>query len=569
MSKNVCEVLLEIIADAGVEFIFTIPGGAINEMVEALRKQDKIKLIHVRHEEAGAFAASAIAKLTGKLTVCMGTSGPGAIHLLNGLYDAKHDHVPVLAISGQVDTEYKGLEAHQEVAFEQLFDGVAVYNQTLVHAGQMPRIAEEAVRMALYHKGVAHISLPRNIAGQSVPNADARTHSLYEKPLQIPVGYDLDKAATLLNEHEKITILAGQGARDARMQLHELAKKLNAPIIKALNGKDILPDDDAYSVGGLGLLGTRPAVKAMENCDLLIMVGTSFPYYEYYPEDNIPAIQIDLDGTQIGKRFPVQVGLVGDSRSTLEALLPLIHQKKDDSFLKDRQSEMSVWRKQMSDNANRTDMPIHPQLVAAAIDKVAADNAIYCVDTGNVTVWATRQLRIRGTQRFTLSGGLASMGYGLPAAIGAKLTFPDRQVFAIVGDGGFTMLIGDLATAVHYKLPIVIVVFNNHKLGMIQLEQEVMGYPEYATHMHNPDFAATAIAFGAQGERITRPEDVEPALRRAMAANGSYVLDMEVKPSELAMPPRIEAKQAIGMAKAKIREVLFGEGDNIILTEAQ
>jgi pyruvate oxidase len=557
MSKNISEVLLEVLANAGVEYIFSIPGAGINEVVEAIRTQDKIKIIHVRHEEAGAFAASAYAKLTGKLAACMGTSGPGAIHLLNGLYDAKHDHAPVIAISGQVETQYLGTETHQEVNLHLLFESVSVYNQIIRSADQMPQIVETACRMALHNRGVSHLILSSNIASKEVSQPELRTNFLYEKPTISPSEEALQKAAELLNKSEKVTILAGIGAQNAATELLQIAEILKAPIIKALRGKDILPDEHPYCVGGLGLLGTKPAVKAINKCDCFIMVGTDFSYTEFYPE-NTPAIQIDIDGTQIGKRYSVEVGLEGDAAETLSLLVQYLTPKENSSFLADIQRDMKDWWKMMDKDEKSDEVPVRPQAVAAAISFVANDDAIFCCDTGAVTVWGARNLRIRGKQKFTLSGGLASMAYGLPASIAAKLAFPNRQVIALVGDGGFAMLMGDFLTAVQYKLPIVVVVFNNHKLGLIQMEQEVMGYPEFQTELHNPNFAAFAEACGGLGERITTSEQLIPSITRALASGQPYILDVEINPEQLTMPPKIEINQALNYARAKVRE-FFGQ----------
>lgn len=559
MSKNISEVLLEVMANAGIEYIFSIPGAGINDVVEAIRTQDKIKMIHVRHEETGAFAASAYAKLTGKLAACMGTSGPGAIHLLNGLYDAKHDHAPVIAISGQVETQYLGTETHQEVNLHLLFEGVSVYNQIIRSADQMSQIVETACRMALHKRGVSHLILSTNIASKEVSQPELRTNFLYNKSKISPSAEALQKAAELLNKSEKVTILAGIGAQNAVTELLQLAELLKAPIIKALRGKDILPDEHPYCAGGLGLLGTKPAVKAINKCDCFIMVGTDFSFSEFYPE-NTPAIQIDIEGTQLGKRYPVEVGLEGDAAETLALLIKYLTPKDNSSFLTDIQQEMKDWWKMMEKDETSEELPIRPQAVAAAISFAANDDAIFCCDTGAVTVWGARNLRIRGKQKFTLSGGLASMAYGLPASIAAKLAFPNRQVIALVGDGGFAMLMGDFLTAVQYKLPIVVVVFNNHKLGLIQMEQEVMGFPEFQTELHNPDFAAFAEACGGLGERVTKPEQLIPSITRALASGEPYILDVEINPEQLTMPPKIEVNQALNYARAKVRE-FFGQGN--------
>lgn len=559
MAKNVCEVLLEVLANAEVKYIFGIAGGAINTLMEAIRKQDKIKLIQVRHEEAGAFAASAIGKLTGGLGVCMGTSGPGAIHLLNGLYDAKHDHAPVLAISGQAETRHQGVEYLQDVRLDRLFSDVAVYSTEIKNPQQMPRVAEEACRAALNYKGVAHLILPSDIAQMEVPDAEMQSAFFESATTQLPSVDDMQKAAKMLAEAGKVMILAGDGARDGATVLLQLAEKLKSPIIKALRGKDIIPDTHPYCLGGLGLLGTTPAVNAINSCDLLLIVGTDFPYFDFYPQKTL-AIQIDIDPKQIGKRIPVALGLAGDAQQVLSELVKLVSPKEDSTFLENAQKEMKEWWKDLAKAEDSKDEPIHPQAVADAIGKLASEDAIFCCDTGNVTVWAARSLKIDHQQSFTISGGMASMGYGLPAAIGAKLTFPHRQVFAVCGDGGFTMLMCDFLTAVQYELPIVVVIFNNGKLGMIQMEQEAMGYPEYGIQLKNPDFALFAQACGGLGETVKKAEQLEESLQRAIQSNKPYILDVHVNPEELTMPPKIDMHLAFDFAKAKVRE-FFGQGD--------
>jgi len=557
--KNVCDVILEVLADAGVKYIFGIPGGVINAMVDAIRRQDIIKMIHVRHEEAGAFAASAQAKLSGKLAVCMGTSGPGAIHLLNGLYDAKLDRAPVLAITGQVETRFEGSDYHQEVNLLSLFENVAIYNQQVESGEQMPRIIEQAVRAAYYHKGVAHISLPMDVARQKVSRPEYRTKLLSEQPAMIPPPQYIREAAAYLNTCSKITILAGIGAKHATTQLEEVARILKAPIVKALRGKDILPDAHPYCIGGLGLLGTKPGYEAVRDCDCLFMIGTDFPYVEFLPE-KLKVIQIDIDGTQLGKRVPVEVGLWGDAASTLAALIPQLHPHENDDFLETSRAHMKTWRSSLATFETSGDLPLHPQALAACISKYAESDAIYCCDTGNVTVWAARNIMIRDQQKFTLSAGLASMAFGMSAAMGAKLLYPDKQVIALCGDGGFAMLMADFLTAVKYDIAIVVVVFNNHKLGMIQAEEEVMGIPEFEVYQHNCDFAEYAKICGGDGLKLMGPTGLEDAVKKALISKKPFILDVEVNAEELPYPPHTEIEQAFGFLKAKVKEYM-GEGE--------
>jgi pyruvate oxidase len=558
-SKNVCDVILEVLGDAGVKYIFGIPGGVINTMVDAIRKQDRIQMIHVRHEEAGAFAASAQAKLSGKLAVCMGTSGPGAIHLLNGLYDAKLDYAPVLALTGQVETKFQGSDYHQEINVLSLFDDVSVFSQEVLSPEQLPLLIEEAVRASYHFRGVSHITMPMDVVSQTVPHPEHRNKPPFARPSIVPHKSDILNAAECLNASGKIAILAGIGARHAAAELVEVAGILKAPIVKALRGKDILPDDHMYCIGGLGLLGTKPGYHAMDQCDCILIVGSDFPYIEFLPKHK-KVVQIDINSYQIGKRLPVEVGLAGDAALTLAELMPLLIPKTDDSFLKGAMKNMEAWRKELEVFENSDDEPIHPQALAACISKYAADDAIYCVDTGNVTVWAARNIRIRGTQRFTVSGGLASMAFGMSAAIGAKLLYPEQQVIALCGDGGFAMLMADFLTAVKYNIAIVVVVFNNHKLGMIQAEEEVMGIPEFEVFQHNCDFAEYAKICGGDGLKLKDPALLDMAVQHALASGKPFILDVEVNPAELPYPPKIMAEQAFGFAKAKIKE-FFGEGE--------
>jgi thiamine pyrophosphate-dependent acetolactate synthase large subunit-like protein len=551
---NVCEALLDILADYGVKYIFGIPGDAINELIEAIRKQDKISFIHVMHEEAGAFAASAQAKLTGELAVCAGTAGPGGIHLLNGLYDAKMDHAPVLAITGQVETSMIGTAYHQEVDLQVLFADVADFNQTIIDPAQMPEVATLAIQTALSKKGVAHISLPSNVAALKVPDYKKQKQIIYSRALVRPCGEDLQKAAELINQSSSPCILAGIGAKKAAEELLQFAGLIKAPIIKALRGKDILPDVHPYVLGGIGLLGTEPAMKAVKNCDLFIIIGSDFPYHDFYPAANVPTIQIEREAQQVGRRHPVDVALIGDAKLTLSELVQLVENKPDDSFLKESQRHMQDWLDREDEIELSKENPIHPQALARCIGDRINENAIITCDTGAVTVWGARNLRIRPGQLFTVSGGLASMGFGLPAAIGAQLLFPERQVVALCGDGGFSMLMADFATAVKYDLNIKVFIFNNSKLGLIQMEQEAHGNPEHETSLNNPDFAAFAIGCGGEGFTVKNTENLDEVIGKVLASGKASVVNVYVNPGELTWPPKVTFSEAINYTKAKITE---------------
>ena len=552
-SKNVSQILVDTLHAYGVEYVFGIPGDAINSLTNAIRKHEHMKFIQVRHEESGAFAAAAIAKLTGKLSVCLGTAGPGAIHLLNGLYDAKLDRAPVLAITGQVETQYTGKDYYQEIDTYSLFEDVSCFNKIVVNPDQMPYLAIHACQTALARKGVAHINIPVDIASKKAGGGEMRHVFKNTQELAPPEAY-LSEAAQLLQKHEKIALLVGVGARGARRELDQLSRLLNAPIVKTVRAKDVIPDDHPHVTGGLGLLGTTPSVEAIQECDLLMMVGTDFPYFEFYPEKEIPAIQIDIDPYQIGKRYPVACGLVGHVRPTLEKLIPLLTQKKENEYLSKLQDSVKKYFESEAKEEESSKEPLHPQALAKAIGKHASDDAIFVCDTGAVTLWGARNLHIRQQQQFTLSSDLASMAYGLPASIGIQLTHPGRQVIAMVGDGGFAMLMADFITAVKYKLPVKIIVFNNSKLGIIQMEQEVAGYPEHETALQNPDFAAFAEICGGKGFRAESLDEVNNVLQLAYQHSGPCVVDVAVNPEERTMPPEIKVKQAWGYGMAKMKE---------------
>ena len=553
VSMTVSDILLKVLAAHGVEHLFGIPGDAINDVTEAVRKQDAIRFIGVRHEEAGALAASVQAKLTGRLAACMGTSGPGAIHLLNGLYDARLDHAPVIAITGQVATGFIGTEAHQEVRLERLFSDVAVYSQTVTTAAQVPDVFLEACRAAVVHRGVAHVSIPTNVSGLRATFDDDQRLKTAAAGKISPAIADCAAAVELINDSERIVILAGIGCAGCQAELIAFAEAVQAPIVRSLKAKEVIDDDHPLCAGGLGMLGGKPAVKAMDECDLLIMIGTDFPYQDFYPK-SARTIQIDWEPTRIGRRHPVDIGLVAHAGPTLAALTERVAKSETGSFLKAIQAEMTQWRENRDQDEISDSTPIAPPRVLKALSDAAPDDTIFIADTGTATAWAARHLRIRPGQRFTLSGGLATMAIGLPGAIGAQLAYPNRRVVAIVGDGAFSMLIGDLVTAVRYELPVVIVVLNNAKLGFITLEQEAKGLPDWGTDITNPDFTALAEACGALGISVTDPGDLNAALEQAFDARRPVVVNVSVDPDALIMPPKIELSQAMKFGMAKIRE---------------
>jgi pyruvate dehydrogenase (quinone) len=559
MSRTAADVLIEGIIEWGVDTVFGLPGDGINGIMEALRtRQDRVRFIQVRHEEAAAFMACAYAKYTGRLGCCLATSGPGGIHLLNGLYDAKLDQAPVLAITGQTYSDLKGSKFQQEVNMTLLFEDVSVYNQEVINPEQVAMLADAACRHALNNRGVAHITFPvdyqeKEPTGKgTMHKVEGHTTSRWSPPTNVPPEDELKLAALILNQAKKPVILVGQGALGAGAEVIEVADRLGAPVVKALLGKAVLPDDHPLTTGGLGLLGTTPSQEAMEQADALLIIGSSFPYMEYLPKpDRARGVQIDDKPDRIGLRFPVEVGLVGDAKPTVAALSRFVERKEDRSFLEQAQKGMQEWWELMRTRAMRDDVPIKPQRVAWELSELAAGDAIISTDSGTITTWIARQFRIRGTQKFSCSGTLATMAPGLPYAIAAKVAFPERQSIAFVGDGGFTMLMMEFLTAVKYNLPVVVVIIKNNTLGQIKWEQIVfLGNPEYGCELHNPDFAKYAEACGGLGITVERPEEIRPALERALASGRPSIVEVVVDPFEPPMPPKVSVEQALHFAEA-------------------
>ena len=560
---TVADLLTDRLIDWGVDTVFSLPGDGINGIFEALRqRQDKIKLIQVRHEEAAAFAACGYSKYSRRLGVCLATSGPGGIHLLNGLYDAKFDGQHVLAITGHTFHDLIGTHYQQDVDLDKLFMDVAAYNQRIMGPAHVINVVDEAIKTALARRTVAHITIPKDMqewsdgdSQRSPANVPEHSADLYQDALPLPPQILLHKAADLINAGNKVAILAGRGCLNAREAVLQLAEKVGGPIIKPLLGKAVVPDDSLYTTGGIGLLGTAPSQEALEECDTLIIAGSSFPYIEFYPKPGqARAVQIDIDPTRIGLRHPVEIGLIGQCRDVLKALLPLIQTKKDRSFLEKAQQRMKKWNELMERRGTRADMPLKPQVVARHLNTRLADDAIICCDTGSVTTWAARHIQMKGTMQFSASGTLASMGNGLPYAIGASVAYPGRQVVCFAGDGGFTMLMGELATAVKYNLPIKVIIIKNNVLGMIKWEQIAFeGNPQFGVQLQPIDFAAYARACGAPGFTIQEPAQVDDVLRQAFAEPGPAVVEAVVDPHEPPLPGKITTDQAWHFVEALAR----------------
>lgn len=556
---NVADVILDVLAEAGVRQVFGIPGDAINDVVDSIRRRDDVNFVLVAHEEAGALAASAQGKLTGGLAACVGTAGPGAIHLLNGLYDAKHDGAAVVAITGQVERRFMHSDYHQEVDLEALFADACVFNATVTSVEQMPDLIVRACRAALARRGVAHLSIPSDLMSETVPAPHRRGQLSSPRAHVAPDPGSLDQAAELLGTSQQVTILAGIGCRGATTELIDLSLALKAPIVRSLRAKELIRDDHPLSLGGHGLLGTRPASDAIAECEVLLVIGSDFPYSDFYPE-HAEVIQIDIDPERIGGRHPVAVGIAADARLAIQGLLERVDRDREADFLQLHQESMLRWLSKQSARELDESDPIRPQRVARLIGELAGDGAIFACDTGAVTIWGARHLALCGDARFTLSAGLGTMGYGLPAAIGAQLAYSGRRVVALVGDGSMQMLLGEFLTAVANQLPLTVVVFNNHKLGLIQLEQEASGYPESETRLPRLDFGAFAELAGGKGWRVQHAHELETALRAAFETEAPCIVDVHVNPEELALPPRVEVHQALGFMRAKAKEFL-GMGD--------
>ncbi len=561
MANTAADILLDTIHDWGVEVIFGLPGDGINGIIEGLRQREKqIRFIQVRHEESAAFMACAYAKYTGKLGVCLATSGPGGIHLLNGLYDAKLDGQPVLAITGHHFHDLIDTHAQQDVNLDRLFADVAVYNTRIMGASHVENVADLACRTALSYRGVAHINFPVDLQEQtggerSKRNIPAHTSHAQGRRARIPLEADVRRAAEILNAGKRVAILCGQGALQATAQLEEVASLLGAPIIKALLGKAAVPDDSPYTTGAIGLLGTKPSQEALEDCDTILMVGTSFPYIEFLPKPGqARGVQIDLDPARIGLRYPVEVGLVGDSSDTLAALLPSLERKEDRSFLDRAQAGMKKWWSLMEEVGTRKDKPMKPQVVAWELGRRIADDAIVSCDSGTIATWFARQIPVRRGQMYSLSGTLASMANGLPYAIAAQVAYPERQCIAFVGDGGFSMLMAEFVTAVKYQLPIKVIIIKNNSLGMIKWEQMVfLGNPEFGCELQPINFAAFAQACGGIGMTIEDPEQCGSVIDQALAAEGPVIVEAIVDPFTPPAPAKITMEQAAHFAQSLAR----------------
>ncbi len=565
MAKRVADLLVETIAGAGVERVYGLCGDSLNGITDAIRTHKKIQWVHVRHEETAAFAAGAEAHLTGSLAVCAGSCGPGNLHLINGLYDCQRSRVPVLAIAAQIPSNEIGSGYFQETRPEHLFAQCSHYCETVSHPDQMPRVLEIAIQTAIARRGVSVVSIPGDVALQAATVESPRLHFPPPKPTVCPSEHEIQSLARVLNGSKKITIFGGAGCAGAHAELITLAGKLNAPIVHALRGKEFIEYDNPFDVGLTGLLGFSSGHHAMMNCDLLLMLGTDFPYQQFFPKD-ATIVQIDIRGEQLGRRTKVDYGFVGDIKTTLGALLPKLEQNTSDEHVKTSVEHYRKTRKGLDELATPGSgkTPIHPQYAVRMLDELAAEDAIFTCDVGTPTVWAARYLTMNGKRRLLGSFNHGSMANALPQAIGAQATYPGRQVVTLSGDGGLAMLMGDLLSLRQLKTPVKIVVFKNDSLAFVELEMKAAGIVDFGTDLENPDFAKLAEAAGVLGLTVGSADEVRPMIAEALRHDGPALVQVPVSRQELSMPPTITLEQVKGFSLFTLKAVMSGRGDEII-----
>ena len=565
MAKRVADLLVDVLSGAGVRRIYGVSGDSLNGITDSIRTRGQFEWVHLRHEETAAFAAGAEAHLTGKLAVCAGSCGPGNLHLINGLYDCHRSRVPVLAIAAQIPSTELGSGYFQETHPEQLFAQCSHYCELVSQPEQMPRVLEIAMQTALSRRGVAVIALPGDVALRDAAEETPRLHFSESQTSVCPCDDEIDVLADLLNRAKRITILGGAGCAGAHEELVELASKLQAPIVHAMRGKEFIEYDNPFDVGMTGLLGFSSGYHAMMNCDVLLMIGTDFPYQQFFPKE-ATIVQIDIRGEQIGRRSKVDYGLVGDTKSTLKALLPKLLQNSYEIHLEESLGKYREARKGLDDLAkcDSCEAPIHPQYVARVLDQLAADDAIFTCDVGTPTIWAARYLTMNGKRRILGSFNHGSMANALPQAIGAQISHPGRQVISMSGDGGFAMLMGDLLTLRQHDLPVKLIVFRNDSLAFVELEMKAAGILDYGTSLHNPDFAKIAEGAGLIAFKAETPEQVEPVIAEALRYDGPALVEVLVSRQELSMPPTITYEQVKGFSLFMLKAVLNGRGDEII-----
>lgn len=563
--KTVGDVVIDTLADVGVRRIYGVVGDSLNGITEPLRRKGSIQLVHTRHEEVAAFAAGAEAQLTGSLAVCAGSSGPGNLHLINGLFDAHRSGAPVLAIAAHIPSAEIGSSYFQETHPEILFKECSHYCELVSNPEQIPRVLDIAIQTAISRRGVAVLVLPGDIAFQEAP--DVRRPS-WMKPIEsivVPADAELDHLAAILNRAERVTLLCGSGCACAHRQLLALCEVLKSPVVHAIRGKAFVEYDNPFDVGMTGLIGFSSGYYAMLGCDVLLMLGTNFPYRQFYPEDAAIA-QIDIRPENLGRRCRLELGLVGDVGATIDALLPKLEAKANRTYLDHALKHYRQAREGLDELAvgKPGEKPIHPQYLTKMLNDLAAPDAVFTCDVGTPTVWAARYLQMNGTRRLLGSFNHGSMANALPQAIGAQAAFGDRQVVAMCGDGGFSMLMGDLITLVQMNLPVKVIVYDNQALAFVEMEMRAAGLLGIGTALKNPDFAKMAEAMGILGIRVEDPADVEPALKRAFQHDGPALVDVAVNRLELTMPPKTTMKMALGFSMFMLKAVMNGRADELI-----
>jgi pyruvate dehydrogenase (quinone) len=565
MAMKVADLLVEVLAEAGVQRIYGVSGDSLNGITDSMRAGKNLEWIHVRHEETAAFAAGAEAHLTGKLAVCAGSCGPGNLHLINGLYDCQRNRVPVVAIAAQIPSPEIGSGYFQETDPKHLFAQCSHYCELVSQPEQMPRVLEIAMQTAISRRGVAVIALPGDVALRAAVEREPRLRFGVPQPTVCPSEDEINTLADLLNQSKRITILGGAGCAGAHTELIELAGKLQAPIVHAMRGKEFIEYDNPFDVGMTGLLGFSSGYHAMMNCDVLLMLGTDFPYQQFFPKD-ATIVQIDLRGEQLGRRTKVDYGFIGDTKTTLRSLLPKLEQNQNDEHLRRSLEHYQKARKGLDELAtgNPGKKPIHPQYVTRVVDQLASEDAIFTCDVGTPTIWAARYLTMNGKRRLLGSFNHGSMANALPQAIGGQITYPGRQVISLSGDGGLAMLMGDLLTLKQHDLPVKTIVFRNDSLAFVELEMKASGFVDFATDLRNPEFATIAEGAGILGLKAETPEQVEPMIAEALKHDGPALVEVLVSRQELSMPPTITVDQAKGFGLFMAKAVLSGRGDEII-----
>ena len=565
MTKNIAELMVEVLAGAAVERVYGLSGDSLNGFTDAIRRQEQIRWIHVRHEETAAFAAGAEAHLTGKLSVCAGSCGPGNLHLINGLYDCHRSRVPVLAIAAQIPSAEIGSRYFQETHPEHLFAQCSHYCELVSHPEQMPRVLELAMQTAVSRRGVAVVAIPGDIALQTATAASPRLRFPPPNPKVCPSDEELDTLARILDPSKKITIFGGAGCAGAHRELIALASRLNSPIVHAMRGKEFIEYNNPFDVGMTGLLGFSSGYYAMMNCDLLLMIGTDFPYQQFFPRD-ATIVQIDIRGEQLGRRTKLDYGFVGDIKTTLQALLPKVRQNGEGTHLKASLEHYHKARRGLDELAapGSRGKQIHPQHVVKTLNEHAADDAIFSCDVGTPTIWAARYLTMNGKRRLLGSFNHGSMANALPQAIGAQVSHPGRQVLALSGDGGLAMLMGDLLSLRQLKAPVKVVVFKNNSLAFVELEMKAAGLVDFGTDLENPNFAKMAESAGLLGLTAETPDQVRPMIAALLEHDGPALLEVPVSRQELSMPPKITLEQVKGFGLFALKAVLSGYGDKLI-----